>query len=736
MSSLASWCYRRRGTVLAAWVTVLVALVLAVVTAGTSFTTVADLPDSESATAYELLAEMGQGSGTAQGRVVWHADGVAIDAPSVQAEVAAMLDEVAALPGVEAVVSPYTDAGAGQLNATVGTAFATVVATDAVDVAEVRAITDAYDSAVLEVAAGGQALSELPSPSHGMEVVGILAAFALLFAMFRSWWAAVLPIATGVTGVGVSLLGVMLLSHVMDLDSTSLTMGALIGLGVGIDYALFIVNRFRTALTAGAAVSDAVRQAVSTSGRAVVLAGLTVIVALLGMAVVGLGVLTGMGQAAALTVLLTVLAAITLLPALLGALGHRVLSKRQRAERAGAEQVAGRAGRPRSASRWALRVQRSPRVLAVAAIGVLVVLALPATSMRVGSSDATSDPVGSPTREYADLVGPAFGAGLDATLVLAAEIPDAAAAAAFDALVGDLPSVPGVASVVAAPVQPGRTVALAAVTPTTSAQTRATQDLVDTLRSEVIPAAEQGSALQVYVGGETATNIDLSEALMGRLPLYLALVALLGFLLLSVAFRSVLVPLVGALSNLATIAVGLGVITALFQFGWAGHVLGVGDAAPTMYIVPVILVGVVFGLSMDYQVFLVSRMHEEWTRTHDNGRAIRVGTTETARVIATAATIMLAVFASFSFGGERIVSAIGLGLGAAVLVDAFVVRLTLVPALMRLIGDRNWAYPRWADRITPHVSVEGADSDAAGPGAAAVDTRVLEHVGTGTDGRE
>jgi putative drug exporter of the RND superfamily len=256
--------------------------------------------------------------------------------------------------------------------------------------------------------------------------------------------------------------------------------------------------------------------------------------------------------------------------------------------------------------------------------------------------------------------------------------------------------------------EPGQALGIISVTPGTSAQAEATEQLVNTLRGEVIPVAEAGTSMQVYVGGETASNIDLSAALMDKLPMYLLVVCLLGFVLLAVAFRSLVVPLVGALSNLATLLVGLGALTAIFQWGWGTGLLGVGDAAPIMYIVPILLVGVMFGLSMDYQVFLVSRMHEEWTHTGDNHRAVRVGMRETAQVIAVAATIMLAVFASFGFSGERIISSIGIGLASAVLIDAFVVRLMLVPALMHLIGPRNWSYPKVLDAITPHVSVEGA----------------------------
>ena len=706
MSSLARWCFRRRGVVLAGWVGGLVALALLVFGAGAAFTDSADMPDSESATAYHLLGQAGGPANVVRGTIVWHTADVG--SGPVRERVSAVLGDISAIPGVKHVVSPYTAAGAGQLNAGAGTAYATVVldkgaATEPVVQAAERLRTPGFD-----VQAGGQAFTEKPAGSNGTEAIGILAALVLLLLLFRSLWAAVLPIVTGLVGVGASLLVVMLASHVVDLAATSLTMGALIGLGVGIDYALFIVNRHRKALRAGASVPDALAQAADTSGRAVVFAGVTVMIALLGMFVVGLGLLTGMAQAAAVTVLFTVAAALTLLPALLGMLGYRVLSRKDRAAiAAGRFPVAAQERKQTLASRWALLVQRFPLAAGGAALAVTVVLASPVLGMRIGNADASSDPAGTPARAYHDLMAGAFGDGFDASLLLVASTPDGASARAFATLVHRLDSLPGVAHVTGAP--GGGPVASATVIPTTTAQAEATADLVTTLREDVIPAAEAGTGLKVYVGGQTASSIDVADALMSKLPLYLGLIALLGFLLLAMAFRSVLVPLVGAVSNIATIAVGLGAVTAIFQNGWGLALLGVGSGAPVMYLVPVLVVGVMFGLSMDYQVFLVSRMHEEWVHTRDSRRAVRAGVAETGRVIAVAATIMLCVFASFGFSGERIVAMIGIGLAIAVLVDAFVVRMTLIPAVMTLLGRANWAYPRWAERVTPRLSVEGPE---------------------------
>jgi len=737
--ALAQKCFRWRFAVLGGWIATLVALIMGVIGIGTAFTDSAELPDSESATAYSLLAESGaQGAGTEQGTIAWHTDGVAIGDAAVRRQVTAMLGRVATMPGVQAVVSPYDKAGARQLEAASDTAYATVVLAEDADVTPITDAATSLRSGTLDVEVGGTAFTELPAASHGTEIVGILAALAILLLVFRSVWAAVLPIVTGVVGVCVSLLVVMLASHAVDLAATSLTMGALIGLGVGIDYALFIVNRYRKALLGGSSVPDAIAQALDTSGRAVVFAGVTVMVALLGMFVVELGILTGMAQAAAVTVLFTVAAAITLLPALLGILGHRVLSRRQRAALTGVAGAAPAAPQHRAglAVRWAGLVQRAPRRMGLLALLVIVALAAPVASMRVGDADASSDPAGSSARAYYELMADGFGPGFDASLLLVARTPDAASARAFTALVGRLATVDGVASVAAAPAAAGQRIAVATVVPATSAQTEETTELVGTLRDDVIPAAESGTGLRVYVGGTTATSIDISAALMDKLPLYLGLVAVLGFLLLAVAFRSVLVPLVGALTNVATIFVGLGAVTAIFQFGWGAELLGVGSGAPVMYLVPVIIVGVMFGLSMDYQVFLVSRMHEEWTHTRDTVKAVRAGVAETGQVIAAAALIMLCVFASFGFSGERIVSAIGIGLGIAALVDAFVVRLTLVPALMRLIGRANWWYPRWAERITPRLSVEGAESPAAQPVAQPVVPVGRVPVGAGPMTRE
>lgn len=711
MKSFALRCVRWRFAVVGVWLLVLAGLAVSAFGAGSKFATSTDLPHSESGTASSLLAQQGNPAHphptVTTGTIAWHSNGGPIDSAGVKQAATVMLGEVKGLPGVASVVGPYDHPA--QLNVKANTAYATVTVTDGTDPAGIIQTAERLRGPTLDVQTGGTAFDEAPALSPITEAIGLLVALLVLLLVFRSLWAALLPIITGVAGVGVSLLLAILASHVMDLDTNSLTMGALIGLGVGIDYALFIVNRFRKALMTGASVPESISLALNTSGRAVIFAGLTVMIALLGMFVVNLGILTGMSRVAAATVLVTVLAAITLLPALLGMLGHRILSRKQRAGLASHALNDPPLPDPHPrAARWVDFIQRRPRLLGGAGLLLIVAMAFPALSMRVGDSDASSSPTGSATHQHYTIMADGFGAGYDSTLQLVGRTPDAASRAAFDSLVADLPSVQGVALVRAAPrAATGQQISVVTVEPTTSAQTEQTTELVTALRERVIPPVESGTNLKVYVGGKTAMAIDLAGALTSKLPLYLGLIALLGFLLLTVAFRSVVLPLIATVSNLVTILVSLGAVTALFQWGWATKLLGVGGAAPIQYIAPTLMVGIMFGLSMDYQVFLGSRVSEEWNHTGDNTRAVKVGVTQTALVIAAAATIMFAIFASFGFSGQRIIAMIGIGLTVGVLVDAFIIRMTIMPALMLLLGKRIWYFPKWADRLTPNISLEG-----------------------------
>jgi RND superfamily putative drug exporter len=686
--------------------------------AGSSFSDSTSLPASDSATAYSLLARAGSDAAkVSTGTIVWDTRSGSALSPAASSRIAPMLASVAKVEGVKGVISPFTAAGAKQVSADSRTAYATVVFTSDSHEAAAAELAQAAASSQLDVQVGGAAFTTI-SPGGASEVIGILAALVILLLVFRSIWAAALPIITGVAGVGLSSLAVILLSHVMTLPSVAPELGALIGLGVGIDYALFIVNRHRKALRQGADLTGAITTALNTSGRAVLFAGGTVVVALLGLVILNVGFLTGLGVAAAVTVTLTVMAAVTLLPALLATMGRRVLRKSERAA-AGSLALPGADPAPDAAparpgvwARWARLVERRPVVAGVLAIAVLAGLAAPALAIRLGAADDSSTPAGTSARSFYDTMADAFGKGFDAQLLLVAQTPDSHARAAWATLVRELPGVKGIASAGTPAAVSGSSLSTIQVVPAAASQDQATSDLVRTLRSDIVPRAEAGTGLHVHVGGTTATNIDFSSALTSKLPIFLAIIAVLGFLLLTLAFRSLLVPAIGALGNLLTIAVALGSTVALFQWGWGQPLFGIGGPAPLEYIVAILIVGVVFGLSMDYHVFLVSRMHERWTRTGDNRRAVTSGAADTGGVIVTAAAIMACVFAAFGLAGVRTISEFGVGLAVAVLADAFLLRMTVIPALMHLIGRRNWAMPSWLDRALPHVPVENRDTES------------------------
>jgi putative drug exporter of the RND superfamily len=696
----------------------LVALGGVVGVAGSAFSDSTSLPASDSATAYNLLARAGSDAAkVTTGTIVWDTRSGSALSAAASSRIAPMLASVAKVAGVKGVISPFTAAGAKQVSADSRTAYATVVFTSDSHEAAAAKLAKAAATSQLDVQVGGAAFTKI-SPGGVSEVVGILAALMILILVFRSAWAAVLPIITGVAGVGLSSLAVILLSHVITLPSVAPELGALIGLGVGIDYALFIVNRHRKALRQGSGLTGAITTSMNTSGRAVLFAGGTVIVALLGLVILNVGFLTGLGIAAAVTVFLTVMTAVTLLPALLATMGRRVLRKSGRAA-TGSLELAGVGAAPDAVpartglwARWARLVERRPVMAGVLAVAVLAGLAAPALAMRLGAADDSSAPTGTSARSYYDTMADAFGQGFDAQVLLVAQTPDSQARTAWTTLIRQLPEVKGVASAGTPASVSGSGLSTIQVVPATASQDQATSDLVRTLRSGIIPRVEAGTDLRVYVGGTTATNIDFANALTSKLPLFLAIIAVLGFLLLILAFRSLLVPAIGAIGNLLTIAVALGSTVALFQWGWGQPLFGIGGPAPLEYIVAILIVGVVFGLSMDYHVFLVSRMHERWTQTGDNRRAVTSGAADTGGVIVTAAAIMACVFASFGLAGVRTISEFGVGLAVAVLADAFLLRMTVIPALMHLIGRRNWAIPSWLDRVLPHVSVESPSTDS------------------------
>ncbi|MEU6198626.1 MMPL family transporter [Streptomyces sp. NPDC047061] len=712
MSPLARWCHRHRLVVVLVWVGLLIGLGAGVGAAGSAFGNSPTSQNTDSAKATALLQRASNSAAGKSGRVVWQLKGGKVTEPAAERAMTDVLGKIARAPGVASVTSPYTPVGEAQVSKDGRTAYATVAFDrDVADrrIEHVRELATAPNSATLHIALNGQAFTVSPEPNPVADAMGIALAFVVLLFAFRAVWVAVLPIVTAVVGVGTSAVAVILLSHVITLSSTTLTLGSLIGLGVGIDYALFIVNRHRANLRAGADVAESIAKALNTSGRAVVFAGLTVVVALLGMLTLNVGIINGMAVGAAVTVVLTVLAAITLLPALLGMIGPRVLGRRER------RAPVGSAGGTDLWGRWAVRVQARPRALGLLALAVLAALALPTLSLRLGASDDGNLPTTSTNRQAYDMIADGFGPGFNGPLVLAVQAPTAADRAAEAKLVTDLKQVDGVASATAAPLKEGQTVGVISVVPTTSPQSAATSDLIDHLRADVIPRAAQGTSMKVYVGGLTASNDDFASVLMSKLPLFVLVIAALGFLLLTVAFRSLLIPAVGAVLNILSIGVAFGAIVVVFQYGHGASLLGLGAAGPIESFVPILVVGIMFGLSMDYQVFLVSRMREEWAHTGDSHRAVRVGQAETGKVITVAATIMFCVFGSFVFGGMRVISEFGVSLAVAVALDALLIRMVVVPALMHLCGRANWWLPSRLDKALPRVSVEGPSDESVRP---------------------
>ncbi|MEU3412685.1 MMPL family transporter [Streptomyces sp. NPDC006658] len=722
MSLLARWCHRHRLAVVLAWVGLLVALGAAVGVAGSDFGNSPTAQNTDSAKATALLRKGAGSAAGKSGRIVWRVENGTVTDSAAEQPMADAVKEIETAPGVTSVSSPFTATGARQISRDGTTAYATVSFEEDVSdaqVAQVKQLATARESAALHIALNGQAFTVSPEPNPAADAMGIALAFVVLLFVFRALWVAVLPIMTAIVGVGGSAIAVMLLSHLVTLSDTTLTLGSLIGLGVGIDYALFIVNRHRTNLMAGMGVGESIAKSLDTSGRAVIFAGLTVVVALLGMLTLNVGIINGMAVGAAVTVVLTVLAAITLLPALLGLIGPRILSRRQRRAQAGPRAQDASGAGTGLWGRWAGRVQARPKTFGLVALVVLAALALPTLTLRLGAADDGNLPATSTNRQAYDMIAKGFGPGFNGPLVLAVDAPTAADKAAAAALARTIERVDGVAGVSAAPMDDGQNVGVISVVPTTSPQSAETSHLIDRLRSDVIPPAEQGTSMKVYVGGPTAGNDDFASVLLGKLPLFVLVIAALGFLLLTVAFRSLLIPAVGALLNILSIGVAFGAIVVVFQYGFGASLLGLGAAGPIESFVPVLVVGIMFGLSMDYQVFLVSRMREEWARTGDNQRAVRVGQAETGKVIAVAATIMVCVFGSFVFGGMRVISEFGVSLAVAVALDALLVRMIVVPALMHLCGRANWWLPRSLDRALPRVSVEGPAEEPArwaGPG--------------------
>jgi putative drug exporter of the RND superfamily len=533
---------------------------------------------------------------------------------------------------------------------------------------------------------------------------GFIAALIILVFVFRTVGATVLPLASavGALGAGLGLIGI--LTHAMNVSNITPELTELMVLGVGVDYALFIVTRHRRNLRRGITVRDSIVTSMDTSGRAVLFAATTVCIALLGLLALGVSFFNGMAIGAAVAVSLTAAASLTLLPALLSLFGLKVLPRKQRRA-----VQAGQFIEPQATgfwARWSVTVARHKSLLSLGAAAVIVVLALPFFSMRLGAGDQGNDPKGSTTRSGYDLIATGFGVGYNSTLEAVVDGPGATDPAYLQKVSTALQGTAGVdpTSVHAIPLNSA--VAFVSFKSTTSPQDAKTYALVKDLRAHTLPPIYSGTANHVYVYGDTAIQVDFAKVLAAKLPIFIAAVVGLSFLLLLVAFRSLVIPLTAAVMNLLAAGASFGVVVAIFQYGWGADALGLGKGGPIDAWAPVMFFAILFGLSMDYQVFLVSRMYEEWLHTHDNKRAVMVGQAETGSIITAAALIMIAVFGGFVLGDERAIKIFGIGLATAVFLDAFLLRTILVPSLMHVIGDRNWYLPKWLERITPKVSFE------------------------------
>ncbi|MFF5564905.1 MMPL family transporter [Streptomyces sp. NPDC012623] len=720
MAALARWCVHHRLLTVLIWLFALGGVSTAALVTGSAYSDDYEVPGTESGEATRLLDSGFPGLGGDGDTIVWHTGAGdtpgsrpygSVRATEVELRTGEMLGRVAKLPGIASVVSPYSAEGGEQISADGQTAYARVTfdrPADSVPEAAARALVDTAKGAGAEglrVELGGSAVALTESTTtHTAEFVGVAVAAVVLFLAFGSLAASLLPIATALVSVGTAYAGIVLLGQAMTVADFAPMLGLLIGLGVGIDYALFLVTRHRTGLSRGLSVPEAAADAVATTGRAVVFAGATVCIALLGMLILRLDFLNGVAIAASLTVVLTVTASVTLLPALLSFIGTRALSRRERARLAAhgpvTEQPTG------FAARWSLFVERRPRLLGALAAVVMIALALPMFSLRLGTSDQGNNPSTATTRQAYDLLADGFGPGVNGPLTLVARLDGAGDRLAMDQLPDTLRRTEGVASVGPILFNGSGDRALLTVVPDSAPQARSTSELVDRLRTEVLPGNASGTTLKVYVGGVTASYDDFAAIIVGKLPLFVGVVIALGCLLLLLAFRSVGIPLKAALMNVAAVASSFGIVVAVFQWGWGSELLGLGSAGPIEPFLPVIMVSVLFGLSMDYQVFLVGRMYEVWLETGDNRRAVRVGLAETGRVINSAAVIMISVFLAFVLSGDRVIAMFGIGLAAAVALDAFVLRTLLVPALMHLLGGANWWLPRRVDRWLPRISIE------------------------------
>ena len=658
-------------------------------------------PGSEAKAAGELTEERFGGYSGQEIYVVWK-DPAGAESAAAEARVEAFLAKAQEIDNVAEPTAVRVSED-GTIGAT--TLPLTVAGWDVPkeDGEKLIAAAEANSGDGLQIKLGGDpiyAAQEASSP----EGLGFLGAAIVLLIAFGSVVAAGLPLVIALVGLGISSGGlIVLLANVIDVPDWTTAVSGLIGIGVGIDYALLVLTRFRAALIDGKDRHDAVVEAITTAGRSVILAGLTVVIAVLGLALTGLPYMYGVAIAASLAVLVVMVASVTLLPAFLSYLGPRVDRLRLPFLR---RRVKEDAGGESPAARWSHAVQRRPWLAAIAASAVLLALAVPALDMRLGFPDAGNDPPSTMTRQSYDLNTEGFGPGTNGPLVIAAELPDASGKATIDELAKQIGDDPGVAFVAPPRINEQGDAALLTVIPTGSPQDAATEDLVHRLREDVVPEALAGSGIEAEIGGVTAALVDQSEYILNRMPLFIAGVVGLSFLLLLVAFHSPLISLKAAIMNLLSVGAAYGVMTLVAKGGAVGQLIGIDHEVPIAPFMPVMMFAILFGLSMDYEVFLISRIREEYLRHGDTRRAVADGLAKTARVITAAAAIMVVVFLAFLAAPDVFLKLFGIGLASAIFLDATLVRMVLVPAVMQLLGERNWWIPGWLERVLPRLEVE------------------------------
>jgi len=709
MRSLARWCIAHRRIVIIAWVVALIAANAIGQGVGSDYNSNFKGPSTAgSQQALNLLAKYFPTHKGDSASIVFESS-APITSSAVHVAITGLLTKVASLPHVSDVVTPY--AGAHAISPGGHIAYATVLFDErsfALPKAAIDAVINTAEGArtsTLQIQLGGSPIEQVQPPKTGPSTgVGILAALIILLITFGTLVAAGLPLIIALLALGTAIGLIAVLTHVVDVVNFTPELAAMIGLGVGIDYALFIVTRYRSGLDSGLDPDEAIVTAMDTSGRAVLFAGVTVVIAMLGQLLVGVSFLRGPAIGSSLTVLLTMVAALTLLPAVLSKLGRGIdrwdiFGQRRRS--------AARSG-PGFWERWAAMIQRRPLVAAAVSLLILLVLASPILALRLGSADAGTDAKGTTTRQAYDLLAKGFGAGFNGPMQVVAKLPSAGDTGAAKALRAGFVGLPDVAAVAPPTYSPNGLLAVINVFPKTSPQAAATTTLLNRLRDDVIPPLERSTKAAVYVGGTTALFADFSSLLSSKLPLFIGAVVLISALLLLAVFRSLFIAVKAIAMNLLSVAAAFGVVVAVFQWGWLGGVIGISTTSPIAAFLPVMVFAIVFGLSMDYEVFLMSRMHEEWERTGDAAHAMRHGLASTGRVITAAAAIMVCVFGSFILGDSLTIKLFGVGLATAVFLDAFLIRMVLVPALMALMGPRAWWLPRGLDRRLPRLNVDPA----------------------------